>query len=123
MTDGFHAEQIDGIALHTFTDHAEESVDIWADTLAQWIDSMPPEQPFRVLLDVSVPQVSFTRYARQKSLDIFSRFRHRQGRFAFLFSSRTAPFYARIFLASLGRLEFQIGYFHERDTALSWLRE
>lgn len=123
MTDGFHAEQIDGIAIYTFTTNADSAVDTWVETLAQWIESTQPDQPFRVLMDVSSNQVNFSRYARQKSLEIFGRYRKHQGRYAFLFSSRTAPFYSRIFFASLGRLEFQLAYFNDREKALSWLRE
>lgn len=123
MTDGFRAEQIDGIAIYTFTTNADSAVDTWVETLAHWIESTPSDQPFRVLMDVSSNQVNFSGYARQKSLEIFGRYRKRRGRYAFLFSSRTAPFYSRIFFASLGRLEFQLAYFNDREKALSWLRE
>jgi hypothetical protein len=123
MTDGFRAEQINGIAIYTFTNNTEAAIDTWAATLVQWIESIPPNTLFRILMDVSSNQVTFSRYARQKSLEVFGRYRNRRGRCAFLFSSRTAPFYSRIFFASLGRLEFQLGYFNNRQKALEWLRE
>ncbi len=123
MSDGFHAETSNGIAIYTFTNNADAAVDVWGKTLTQLIESLPPEQPFRILMDVSSDQVNFSRYARQKSLEVFSRYRKREGRYAFLFSSRTAPFYARIFFSSLGRLAFQLSYFNDRQKALDWLKE
>jgi hypothetical protein len=41
---------------------------------------------------------------------------------AFLFSSRTAPHYARIFFASLGKLQFELQFFRDRQRALDWLQ-
>lgn len=123
MQVGFYAEQLGDVAVHTFTDSSEAAVDAWGAALARHIASIPADQPFRVLMDVSSHQVSFSRYARQKSQEMFSRYRARRGRFAFLFSSRTAPFYARIFFSTLGRLSFELGYFSDRARALEWLRE
>jgi hypothetical protein len=73
-------------------------------------------------MDVSAPQVNFSRYARQKSQEYFGLYRGRKGRLAFLFSSRTAPHYARIFFASLGKLQFELQFFRDRQRALDWLQ-
>jgi hypothetical protein len=121
MSDGFHSEHIDGIIVHTFIGSSDEAVEAWAAALDQVMASSPPDQPFRVLIDVSSKQVSFTRLARQHSLNLFTRHRQRTGRVAFLFSSRTAPYYSRIFFASLGRLVFELNTFHNREKALEWL--
>jgi hypothetical protein len=121
--DGFYIEEDGDVTIHTITDSSEEAIDIWYAELACLIEMTPPELPFRVLLDVSAKHVSFTQYARQKSLQIFSEFKHRQGRIAFLLSSKTAPHFARIFFASLGRVTFERNFFSDRDKAITWLRE
>lgn len=123
MTEGLHIAQTDEIITYTFTDSSETAIDAWGVALAEHIDALPPTQPFCILMDVSSNQVSFSRYARQKSVEMFTRFRKCKGRFAFLFSSRTAPYYSRIFFASLGRLDFELNYFSSREKALAWLHE
>jgi hypothetical protein len=122
MPDGFYAEQIDNITIHRFTNSAESAIDAWGVELARTIDDTPDDQLFRVLLDVSSPQVSFSRHARQTSQRLFTRYRGRHGRLAFLFSSKTAPHFARLFLASLGRLEFELQFFSNREKAMNWLQ-
>ncbi|MBL8165292.1 MAG: hypothetical protein JNJ61_25135 [Anaerolineae bacterium] len=119
MTEGFVVEQQGHITIHRFTESSDKAVNAWRAALISQFES---DQPFAVLLDVSAKQVSFTAYARQTTKALFSQYRMRQGRFACLFSSRTAPYYARIFFASLGRLNFAIGTFSSRDAALEWLR-
>jgi hypothetical protein len=120
---GLLTETVNGIIIYTFINSSEAAIDAWGAALAQVIEDTPPEQPFRVLMDVSSPQVSFSRHARQMSQQIFTRYRSRKGRMAFLFSSKTAPHYARIFFASLGRLQFQLQFFSNREKALLWLHE
>ncbi len=122
MPEGFTCEQRGEITLFTFTDSSEAAIDTWAEILIQTIEGTPAGRPFLILMDVSARQVSFTGYARQRSKELFSRFRARRGRLAFLFSSRTAPHYARIFFASLGRLAFTLQFFSRREKALAWLR-
>lgn len=122
MPTGFSVTNSNGITIHSFSDSSDESVDAWGTALADLIESTPADLPFRTLMDVSAQNVSFTRHARQMTLLLFSRYRRRKGRFAFLFSSKTAPHFARIFLASLGRLNFEIAYFSNRDKALEWLQ-
>jgi hypothetical protein len=122
MTNGFCEELIDDISIHTFSDCDEASIDDWVQAFVRTIDETPVSEPFRVLMDVSAPQVNFSRYARQKSQEYFSLYRGRKGRLAFLFSSRTAPHYARIFFASLGKLQFKLQFFRDRERALDWLR-
>lgn len=121
MPDGFIAEQIDNTAIHTFMNSSDAAVDAWAVALIEAIE--PTAQPFRILMDVSAPQVSFTRHARQTSQRLFMQYRGRQGRIAFLFSSKTAPHFARLFFASLGKLQFELKFFSSRDKALDWLNE
>jgi hypothetical protein len=122
MVDGLRTESIDSILIYTFTNSSETAIDVWSDKLAATIEGTQPDQIFRVLIDVSAPQVSFSRHARQKSQYLFTCYRARKGRVAFLFSSKTAPHYARIFFASLGRLQFKLQFFSNREKALDWLR-
>lgn len=122
MSVGFQSEQIDGILVQTFTDSNDTSVEIWSSALNDTMAQAAPDSPFRVLVDVSARQVSFTRTARQHTVTLFTRHKQQSGRIAFLFSSRTAPYYSRIFFASLGRLAFEINTFNNRDKALEWLR-
>ncbi|MBZ0282343.1 MAG: STAS/SEC14 domain-containing protein [Anaerolineae bacterium] len=123
MPEGLEITQTDGITIYTFTNSSEAAIDAWGMALIEHIEALPTNQSFRVLMDVSSNQVNFSRYARQKSIEMFTRFRKRKGRYAFLFSSRTAPYYSRIFFASLGRLEFELNYFSNREKALAWLHD
>lgn len=121
MPQTFSVEQDGPITIHAFTDSAESAIDAWAAELARLIETTPSDQMFRVLMDVSPKQVSFTRYARQKSQELFTRYKHRHGRIAFLFSSKTAPHFARIFFASLGKVAFEREFFASREQAVNWL--
>lgn len=123
MSDAFLVEQDGLITIHILTDSAETTIDAWAAELASLIESTTSEHGFRVLMDVSSSNVNFTRYARQKSVEIFSTYRQHKGRLAFLFSSKPAPHFARIFFASLGKLAFEREYFSNREQALHWLRQ
>jgi hypothetical protein len=123
MSEAFYVQQDGPITVHTLTNAAESTVDLWAVALARLIESTPPEEAFRVLMDVSSNQVSFTRYARQKSVEVFTTYKQRYGRLAFLFSSKPAPHFARIFFASLGKLSFEREYFSNREQAIQWLRQ
>jgi hypothetical protein len=122
MTSGYTSDIQDGITIQTFLDSSEAAVDAWATDLIHAIENAPPGG-FRVLMDVSSSDVDFTRYARQKSHELFSRYRDHTGRLAFLFSGVTSPYFARIFFASLGRLRFALSYFSSREKALRWLHE
>jgi len=123
MPEGFYCEQNGDIAIHTFTNSSEVAIDAWADEVRHLIDATPPDQSFRMLLDVSARQVSFSGYARKTSVELFTRYKNRRGRLAFLFSSKPAPHFARIFFASLGKLTFEREFFSNRERAIDWLRE
>jgi hypothetical protein len=69
-------------------------------------------------MDVSSSDVTFTRHARRKSIELFTCCQHHQGRIAFLFSGKTAPHFARMFFASLGRLSFERDFLHNRAHAM-----
>lgn len=121
MSIGFYIEQLGAVQAHVFTSSDDAAVDAWAVALAYLIDATPPDLQFRVLMDVSARQVNFTAYARQTTQRLFSHYRQRRGKIAFLFTSRTAPFYSRLFFASLGRLAFDLNAFSDRQAALEWL--
>jgi hypothetical protein len=123
MVDGLRTESIDDVIIYTFSNSSEAAIDVWGKELTAVIEHKAPNQLFRVLIDVSSPDVSFSRHARQTSQQIFTRYRARKGRVAFLFSSKTAPHYARIFFASLGRLQFNLQFFSNRDKAINWLKQ
>ena len=122
MSDGFYCEQQGEVIVYSFTHSDDAAVDAWAIALAAYLDSTPADGLFYVLMDVSDKSVSFTPRARQRTVELFTRYRMRHGRFAFLFSSRVAPYYSRIFFASLGRLTFELNYFTDKQKALEWLR-
>ncbi len=126
MADGFYCEQQGDIMVCGFTHSNDEAVDAWAAVLAAYLDSVIPDEHFRVLMDVSDKQVSFTPRARQRTVELFTHYRSRQGRYAFLFSSRTAPYYSRIFFASLGRLQgdcIKHGLVKFQERKYSWRRD
>lgn len=121
MSARLHTTHDAHITLYTFSDSSDETVEAWAAALCALIDATPPTQPFYVLMDVSAPHVQFTRLARQRSSEIFTTYRTRQGYIAFLFSSKVAPHFSRLFFASLGRLNFDLHFYSDRAAALSWL--
>jgi hypothetical protein len=120
---GFFVEQAGDIEIHRFEDSTDESVNHWSECFIHTLETTPPEKPFRILMDVSSRQVSFTRHARQTSFDLFRRYRDRQGRLAFLFTSKTAPHFSRLFFYTLGRLSYELQFFSSRDKAMAWLNE
>jgi hypothetical protein len=120
---GFFVERAGDIEIHHFEDSTDASVDRWSDCFIAALDNTPPERPFRILGDVSAKQVAFTRHARQTSFDLFRRYRDRQGRLAFLFSSKTAPHFTRLFFYTLGRFTYEMQFFSSRDKAMAWLSE
>jgi hypothetical protein len=122
MPEGFHTHQDGDIAIYTFSNSSEIAIDAWARALRHLIESTPSDQIFRILMDVSAQEVSFNRYARQTSIELFTHYRNRRGRLAFLFSSKPAPHFARIFFASLGKLTFEREFFSNRERAIDWLR-
>ncbi len=122
MSDGFYCEQQGEVMIYGFTHSDDDAVDAWAVALSAYLDTLPTEKPFRVLMDVSDKSVSFTPRARQRTVELFTRYRTHHGRYAFLFSSRVAPYYSRIFFASLGRLTFELNYFTDKQKALDWLQ-
>ena len=109
------------IVIYTFTDSADKYVDEWAESLETLFNDTPTMQPLYVMVDVSSPDVEFTALARQKSAEIFPRYHTHRGRVAFVFSGVTAPYYARIFFAGMGRLDFEVEFFDNRDAGLNWL--
>ncbi len=122
MSDGFYCEQQGEVMVYGFAHSDDNAVDSWAIELDAYLDNLLADKSFRVLMDVSDKDVSFTPRARQRTVELFTRYRTRHGRFAFLFSSRVAPYYSRIFFASLGRLTFELNYFTDKQKALDWLR-
>jgi hypothetical protein len=120
---GLRTEQDGSIVIHIFTDSSETAITAWAESAARVIEATSPDENFLLLLDVSAKQVSFTHFARQKTQELFTRYRQRRGRFALLFSSKIAPYYACIFLTSLGALSFELASFSNREEAIRWLKE
>lgn len=123
MSDSFSVECVGPITIHTFADSSEAAIDLWGVAFHEALATTPPNQPFLILMDVSSSNVSFTRYARQKTLELFAQYKQRRGRIAFLFTSKTAPYFARIFFASLEKLSFDLAYFSNRPQAIAWLEE
>ena len=111
------------IQIFRFVRSTDQAVAEWASALEQYIDNIPPQERFFILLDVAGDDVSFTAEARQQSKRIFNKFRDRSGYVAMLFAWRTSPYFARLFFASLGRLRFRINYFHDLEAARQWLHE
>lgn len=121
VTSDFESRSHGKIIIQKFKRSTDEAVDVWANELIQIIETTPQDEHFFVLIDVAGPNVGFTPHARKRSKEIFSKYRHRQGNIAFLFEWRTSPYFARLFFASLGKLDFKLNYFHKRDQALQWL--
>lgn len=109
------------IVIYTFIDSADVYVEQWAESIETLFKDTPAMQPLYVMVDVSSPDVEFTALARQKSAEIFPRYRNHRGRVAFVFSGVTAPYYARIFFAGLGILNFEVEFFDSREACLAWL--
>lgn len=122
MTSDFSTEQIGPVAVHTFSQSTEAAVDAWAEAMVRCFEDASPQEPVAILVDVSAPQVDFSRYARKTSQWLFNHYRQHPGKIAFIFSSRTAPYFARIFFASLGRLHFEVQSFNSRESGLRWLQ-
>ncbi len=111
------------IQVFKFHRSTDEAILEWAEALDSYIQSIPEKDPFFILLDVTGDEVSFTATARNESKRIFSTHRHRVGYIAMLFEWRTSPYFARLFFASLGKINFKLKYTHRREEAYAWLHE
>lgn len=123
MSDDYISEQVGRITVQKFIRSTDAAVDQWGRELAAYIEQTPDDTPFFVLVDVTGPHVGFTSHARQTSKALFTRYRDRQGYVAFLFEWRTSPYFARLFFASLGKLELKLNYFSSRSQAMAWLQQ
>jgi hypothetical protein len=116
----FSSEKIGRIQCYRFSESSDGAIDLWR---AEMETIMRAASPFRILMDVSAPQVQFTRHARQHSLALFQQHQHHPGKIAFLFSSHIAPYFARIFFATLGPFAFEVAFFSESAAAIAWLNQ
>ena len=60
MSDGFYCEQKGEVMVYGFTHSDDAAVDAWAATLAAYLDTLPADKSFYILMDVSDKDVSFT---------------------------------------------------------------
>lgn len=123
MTADFSTFRDGEIQVFQFNRSTDEAVAEWAIALEAYIQQTPKKRPFYILLDVSAPDVDFTAAARQHSKRIFSDYHAHKGYIAMLFAWRTSPYFGRLFFASLGKLNFKLNYFHQREAAFSWLEK
>lgn len=123
MSEDFVAEEVDGITHHIFINSEDSAVEAWAAAFHQLMADTPEDQPFYLLMDVSGRDVYFTPRARETSQRLFTAYRQRKGYVAFIFVWVTGPHIARLFLASLGKLEYTIQTFNTADEGLAWLRQ
>jgi len=122
MTTDFYSERDGHIQIFKFNESTDVAVQKWADALDTYMDSMPDDAPFYVLLDVTGEGVEFTPLARQESKRIFGKYKSHAGYLAMVFEWRTSPYFARLFFASLGKLGFKMKYFTDYDDARQWLQ-
>lgn len=123
MTSDFYMETHDFIQILKFRRSTDEAVMQWANVLESHIDSIPPKDPFYILLDVTGDGVEFTSLARQESKRIFGEHKAHVGYLAMVFEWRTSPYFARLFFASLGKLNFKMNYFTDHEQAIAWLHK
>ncbi|MGB1286669.1 MAG: hypothetical protein ACPG7F_09075 [Aggregatilineales bacterium] len=109
------------IKIFKFVRSTDAAVEAWAADLDAYLSQHPPGDPFYILLDVSGDNVGFTTAARQNSKHLFDKYRDRDGYIAMLFSGRTSPYFARLFFASLGKLNVKLDYFAHPQKARAWL--
>jgi hypothetical protein len=117
----FLTEELDSITTHTFVISSDEAVDRWAEALRRFMETT--SDPFYYLFDVSGKDVYFTSYARETAKVLFSDYRKRRGYVAFVMVWVTGPHIAKLFFASLGKLDYEVQFFNTREEGLTWLRE
>lgn len=118
----FYTEIDDFIRIFKFVRSTDEAVLQWANALEQHIQDHATSEPFYALLDVTGDEVDFSAAARSNSKRIFNTYRKHSGYIAFLFEWRTSPYFARLFFASLGKLNFKLKYFTDEQDARQWLQ-
>lgn len=123
MSLDFYMETDDFIQIFKFHRSTDEAVMQWSHALDQAIDSLPPQDPFYILVDVTGDDVEFTALARQESKRVFGKHQAHRGYIAMLFEWRTSPYFARLFFSTLGKLNFKLQYFSQPEKAYQWLHE
>jgi len=118
----FFIETDDFIQIFKFNRSTDEAVMAWAEALDVYMGSIPPKDPFYIVLDVTGDSVEFTATARSEAKRIFAKYQHHVGYLAMVFEWRTSPYFARLFFASIGKLQFKLNYFTKHDAARDWLR-
>lgn len=68
MPDGFIIQQDGVVTVHAFSDSSDGAVDTWKQAVIDLVEATPPDGLFRLLVDVSPSNVSFTRHARQAAM-------------------------------------------------------
>ena len=121
MSDGFVIKQHEGITHHIFIHSEDSAVDEWAAAFHKLMADTPEDHPFYVLMDVSGKDVYFTANARETTQKLFTAYRQRKGYIAFIFVWVTGPHIAKLFLSSLGKLEYTIESFSTAAEGLTWL--
>lgn len=123
MPDDFYTLSEDFIEVFKFRRSTDEAVEQWAEALDATISNTPKKETFYILLDVSGDDVTFSASARAHSKRLFTKHQKRRGYIAMLFEWRTAPYFARLFFATIGKLGFKLNYFHKEEAAYTWLHK
>ncbi len=112
------------IAL-TLTSVAHETIDIWATTAAEAVNTWPRDQVYLSMHDVSSEQLSLTPYIRSRVLELVRNRPEAAGRTAVVINKGVSEMIMRLFLNQLlhvirGR---PLRLFTRREEAIAWLLE
>lgn len=121
MAAGFQEVHDGDITLHILSTGTREALDAWLAAYIRFIQTH--DDPFRLLIDFSSPDVGFSPYIRQTGQKVIHLSMYRQGRIAVILETAWGKQLVRLMLVTYRNIQVEYKIFDRREEALKWLRE
>ncbi len=121
MAAGFQETHDGDITLHILSTGTREAIDAWLEAYIRFIQTH--DDPFRLLIDFSSPNVGFSPYIRQTGQKVIHLSMYRQGRIAVILETAWGKQLVRLMLVAYRNIQVEYKIFDRREEALRWLRE
>ncbi len=117
----FTEEHQGDITLHILSKGTREAIDAWFDAYQRFLQTH--DDPFRILMDFSSPEVGFSPYIRHTGQKVIHLSMDRRGRVAVILATTWGRQLVRLLLVAYRDLQVEYKIFDDRNAALKWLRE
>lgn len=118
---GFTEQHEGDIPLFILSTGTRESIDAWFEAYQRFLETH--DDPFRILMDFSSPEVGFSPYIRHTGQKVIHLSMNRHGRIAVILATVWGKQLVRLLLVAYRDLQVEYKIFDTREAALKWLRE